>query len=914
MTTDFETELFCALTDASQPYDGTIIYGQFIRYGGKSKPCWLIAHQLSSGHIAASFGDWREGTHHEFKSWLNGDNQPHNGIDAAAIQRELEQRRKEAEAKASKKSAYAKRQAQSMIDHAPMVGESEYLKLKKVSAHGVHFSADYSGKFIAVPMRDIATGELKSVQRIYANGDKKFLSGTPLKNNALAHLIGAELTAITDDAVIWITEGYATGATVHEIADQPVFVAFDSGNLPRVAKAVRERYPNNQINIAADNDQWGDADNTGLKAAQKAAEVDATIFIPNFTNLITDEQKPTDFNDLYLLAGADTTRRQLEQANTATAETEQPSSTNEKAPNQATVLVELAESQKAFLFHDAEETGYASIPVNGHIEHHKIRSKGFKRWLTQFFYRQHGRIPSTQALQDAVNALEGKAIMDGPTKKVFIRTAEHNGRLYYDLCNDQWEVVEIDANGWRIVSRVDVVFVRKSGMQPSPFPVKSKEGITKLWDFCNFRDDHARILLAAWLLAALRPRGPFPVLALTGEQGSSKSTIARLIRLLVDPHIMPLRSFPKDESDLAVAAANSAVLILDNLSWLPPWGSDALCRLSTGGGLGKRKLYTDDEETYITVARPLALTSIVDVASQFDLLDRCLIVNLEPISEDARRTEEELYTRFEAVRPAILGGLFDAVSVALRRYPEINPPQVTRMADFAYWALAGEPALGVTTPDCFLNAYNTARSDAIEAGLESSLVYTALKKFKDSRHGMPWEGTATELRSTLIGYLEEEAQRYFPKTPRSLSSEISRINPALRKTGLAITKKKVNGKPIFCLDWGKQEEWVGQTRTPCTPCTPDKKNNRENSYNYDHAEGGGQRTPYVYPEPSNVHPESDNVHPRVHKVYVAKNNVHPKEAVNHAASEHSGIQGVRCDPTHSSDPCENIPSNDDVTI
>src|SRR5262249_19798470 len=157
----------------------------------------------------------------------------------------------------------------------------------------------------------------------------------------------------------------------------------------------------------------------------------------------------------------------------------------------------------------------------------------------------------------------------------------------------------------------------------------------KLWEFLNVAEAD-RPLIAAWLVAALRPTGPFPVLCLFGEQGSAKSTTARFLRALVDPSTAPVRAEPRDPRDLAIAAGNGWAVCLDNVSHLTPQLSDALCRLSTGGGFSTRMLYCDDEECIFQAQRPAIVNGIAEVAERPDLLDRSLMVCLPTIRERRR--------------------------------------------------------------------------------------------------------------------------------------------------------------------------------------------------------------------------------------------------------------------------------------
>ena len=171
-----------------------------------------------------------------------------------------------------------------------------------------------------------------------------------------------------------------------------------------------------------------------------------------------------------------------------------------------------------------------------------------------------------------------------------------------------------------------------------------------------------------------------------------------------------------------IAANNSWCMAFDNLSHVPPWLSDALCRLSTGGGFATRELYTDQDEIIFDSQRPLLLTSIEEVASRsLDLLDRCLIIWLPPIPDERRRSEAELFEAFRKVRPQVLGALLDAVAVALRRLPSVKLAGLPRMADFALWAAAAETAFGWPT-GTFAAAYQDNRASANDVALEAPVI------------------------------------------------------------------------------------------------------------------------------------------------------------------------------------------------
>jgi hypothetical protein len=183
-------------------------------------------------------------------------------------------------------------------------------------------------------------------------------------------------------------------------------------------------------------------------------------------------------------------------------------------------------------------------------------------------------------------------------------------------------------------------------------------------------------------------------LLLHGEQGSAKSTTERVLRTIVDPNHSPLRAAPKEERDLMVACHNSRVVAFDNLSGISDQLSDALCRIAYGTGLAQRELYSDSEEVVLDACRPIALNGITELATRGDLLDRTILVDLAPITEERRLPDKALNGRLEALAPGILGALLDAVSVALRRLPDTKLARLPRMADFTLFVTAAEEALG----------------------------------------------------------------------------------------------------------------------------------------------------------------------------------------------------------------------------
>jgi hypothetical protein len=294
--------------------------------------------------------------------------------------------------------------------------------------------------------------------------------------------------------------------------------------------------------------------------------------------------------------------------------------------------------------------------------------------------------------------LEARAQFDAPERSVHVRLAEDAHRIYLDLADDHWRAVEIGREGWRLVRCPPVRFHRRAGLLPLPLPQRGGS-LEQLACSLNLSSRNDFVLVVSWLLAALRPSGPYPVLAISGEQGSAKTVLSKMLRALIDPNAAPVRGLPRDERELFIAANNGHVLAFDNISRLRPWLSDALCRLASGGGFAVRRLYTDQDEVLFDAARPVVLNGIEEVITRPDLADRSIFLTLPPVADARRQPERELWRQFELARPRILGALFDLVAHGLRTLPDIGVDRLPRMADFALWAAACEPArFGVPAP------------------------------------------------------------------------------------------------------------------------------------------------------------------------------------------------------------------------
>ena len=212
-----------------------------------------------------------------------------------------------------------------------------------------------------------------------------------------------------------------------------------------------------------------------------------------------------------------------------------------RGPRQTDILIALA--QTAELFHAHDDTAFADVDVNGHRETYPVRSRRFSRWLSHRYFEEHRGAPGSEAFRSALGVIEARAHYDGPKRPVYIRVGELEGRLYLDLCDEAWRAVEIDAAGWRVIDNPPVRFRRTTGMLPLPEPVPGGS-IETLRSILNVQSNTGFVLMVAWALSCFRNRGPYPILVLSGEQGSAKSTVCANLRALIDPNTAPLRALP----------------------------------------------------------------------------------------------------------------------------------------------------------------------------------------------------------------------------------------------------------------------------------------------------------------------------------------------------------------------------------
>ena len=479
---------------------------------------------------------------------------------------------------------------------------------------------------------------------------------------------------------------------------------------------------------------------------------------------------------------------------------------NNKAPSAADVGLSVVRSAEIVLFHTAQNIGFMAVtsPEHGTVCH-PVRSEATRGFVRLRYHRSTGKTIGKEALAEVIDLLEAQAVYEADENEVHVRIAGPTDAAYYDLGRPDGMVVKITATGWMLVRNAPVYFFRPNGFaaQVAPEHDGSLKDLRELLQL----DEKNWVLFLAFLIVSLRPTHPYMALLVSGAYGSGKSKISELIKRLIDPNALEKQRLPKDEHTLAIQAAMSRMLIYDNTSSVRWDISDALCAMLTGGGFITRKFYTDDEQRTFKNARPIIINGIGEFASQHDLLDRSIGINLPPIPEGARRTEKVINSRFEAILPGVLGSLFNVVSAALRRFDEVEPPTTVRMADAAQWLVAAEPATGLEE-GTFIRALEASVKEAkIENTISHPLVREITKLLDTQGTQRSYDGTVGDLHDKLKGEFGR-LDKHLPQTPAHLSNALQRLAPGMAEIGIMVELQQRTNRARPLRIWIEETEFT----------------------------------------------------------------------------------------------------------
>jgi hypothetical protein len=463
----------------------------------------------------------------------------------------------------------------------------------------------------------------------------------------------------------------------------------------------------------------------------------------------------------------------------------------ENSESQALQVVNLVQENQGILFSDQHNVAFVAPNGDG-SQIFRIGSRLCNSWLTNLYWKEKQQVLGPSTLVSISQLLETKALFEGQQFPLYIRTAEFEDSIYYDLGDGR--AVKINSQAYEITDSPPILFRRFPHQKKQITPQKGD--IKELLNFVNlnYHPDgslsHDQLLLLCWVVFSFIPDLPHPAPILAGPQGSNKSTFQKALKELIDPSSVQAQASPSSLNEFIQIASHHWFLVLDNLSHLSEWLSDAICRVITGGGFTKRELYSDDSDVIYDFKHIIGLNGINLVVEKADLLDRSLIFNLKRSKQFTK--EETFWAKFEERKPYILGGVFEILVKTLNIIKTLPEPEDNfRMADFAHWGSAIAQALGFKAQD-FIEAYKANVSKQNQEALDASPVGIALIEFMSDKD--EWIGTATD----LLNEFEKLADplhininsKLWPKDARWVWRRITDILPNLEAEKIKATQSR----------------------------------------------------------------------------------------------------------------------------
>lgn len=515
-------------------------------------------------------------------------------------------------------------------------------------------------------------------------------------------------------------------------------------------------------------------------------------------------------------------------------------------------LIELA-LENLTLFKDESGTPHALVKIKDYYDVLSIglrEGSRFKRYLIKLFYDTFDDcIVKAETINNVVQILHTSAEYEGKTIPVHLRGAwsntETKDTIYYDLTDEKRRCVKITKDGWKIVdNQLEVLFKRYknqlSQVEPSGFDaMDATDGIIldKLVNLFNVKDSDNKLLLKCYIISLFIPDIAKPVLMLHGEQGSAKSTLQELVKMLVDPSYVKTFTFQRDSNEFIQQLSHNYIVYYDNISEIKEWISDLLCRAVTGSGSSKRQLYTDDEDFFYNFKRIVGLNGINLGATKADLLDRGLIIQLERILKEKRRKLEDIWSEFEILKPKLLGYIFNVLLKVLQVKQKggiVMSDGLNRMADFEEYAEIISRCMGYKEGE-FLRAYQdnigVQIDEAIAASPLSMAIVELMKDFVDNDGKIitvkeEWNDTPTKLSLELNEIAETTLKiniqrKSWPKSVSYLSRRLNEVKTNLREKSIEIEKykdekgnRKIKIRKVPSKASSRQESYESSTKQP----------------------------------------------------------------------------------------------------
>ena len=485
-----------------------------------------------------------------------------------------------------------------------------------------------------------------------------------------------------------------------------------------------------------------------------------------------------------------------------------------KKPSKESQLINLALKHCEF-FHSPKKTCFARIRIDNYCAVWSLGSSEFSSWLGHLSWKELKQPLNKNILDSVLMSMNAMALYDGACREVHIRVAQIDNKIFIDLCNDTWQVIEVNDSEWKILDHSPVAFTRSGNMKALPIPFANGD-INLLKKHVNVSEDKFP-LVVAWLLMSLQAGpGAYPIFICQGGAGTGKTTFSRMLRSLVDPSEADMLSKPKT-SEMRVVGADNHVLAFDNLSGISSNCSDSLCKMATGSHEVVRELYTTNGSLTISIKKPIILNGIDEIAKRGDLVSRSIKVELKQIPNESRKTEKVVWEEFNQDAPSIFSALLDGLSVGLATVNDVVIDSSTRMADLCQWVAACGQIFD-WPQDTFINAYKSSVNSSYVDSLESSMFASAIVGMFE--HRIEYRGTPMNLLEAIepyYGNLNIGAPSKLIKTAKSVMNNLRRYQDALEVMDIYfdISKNRTNQTELHIWKKGfgvspSDDEWLNE--------------------------------------------------------------------------------------------------------
>lgn len=462
--------------------------------------------------------------------------------------------------------------------------------------------------------------------------------------------------------------------------------------------------------------------------------------------------------------------------------------------------IKLNSASNFSFFQDDMKEIYAFYAVEDHFETKNIKSEDFVYHIMGLYVKMLGEVAQKDVIKSIIDTMPHFLIESNKLPKIELSTRVGRtlgqspnvnlNKIYYDLCNSEWDICEIDENGWKLRKQNFPLFRRNNGQNEQPIPINDN-CFDEIFKFVNITGDN-QILFAVTLISYFIPDIAHPILMFSGKPGVSKTTTHTIVKSLVDPTVVMGQSLPKEGKNLLIQWKSQYVLFYDNISAINSSISDILCRGVTGEGTSDRKLYTDNDEVYYNLRRCFLINGIGQVGTKPDLMQRTVLVELDPITKEQRKSEKEIFDSFNKLKPNLLGSIFNIVSKAITIKDTIQLENTPRLADFAIWGEAISRAIGFKENQ-FLQLLLERQDKQETETADFDSLFNALESLISTADFSFIEGSARSIFNQIkIGATYGDL-KYLPHSPGALGIKLKNMKDIYEKNGMKIETRMLDG-------------------------------------------------------------------------------------------------------------------------